>query len=52
LDPSAEPVLEYFMKLRLSIFDGIQAQLTPNEQRLLETTFQILKEYSNDSMTQ
>lgn len=51
LDSSAEPVLESFMKLRLSIFDGIQAQLSPGEQRLLETSFQILKEYSIDSMT-
>ena len=51
LDSSAEPVLESFMKRRLSIFDGIKAQLQPNEQQLLETTFQVLKEYSIDSMT-
>lgn len=51
LDPSAEPVLESFMKRRQSIFDGIKAQLQPNEQQLLETTFQVLKEYSIDSMT-
>jgi DNA-binding MarR family transcriptional regulator len=51
LDPSAEPVLESFMKRRLSIFEGIKAQLQPNEQQLLETTFQVLKEYSIDSTT-
>lgn len=50
LTPEATTPLETFMFLRLKTIDDILPKLTASEQRLLERSFQILKNYSLQSM--
>jgi DNA-binding MarR family transcriptional regulator len=52
LDRTAVDHIDHFMTLRISTVAGIESQLKPDEQRLLESSFQILKVYSRESMTQ
>lgn len=51
IEPSATKPLEFFMRLRLNVLGEILPKLKPDEQALLEKSFQILREYSIESIT-
>jgi DNA-binding MarR family transcriptional regulator len=52
LDSSAMPLIEMFMSNRLQTFNDLLELYDDHEKSLLETSFQLLKEYSLDSIKQ
>ena len=52
LDSSAMPLIEMFMSNRLKTFNDLLELYDDHEKSLLETSFQLLKEYSLDSIKQ
>ena len=52
LDSSAMPLIEMFMSNRLRTFNDLLELYDDHEKSLLETSFQLLKEYSLDSIKQ